>query len=83
MGVFAALDVSQEETAICLVGAEGEVLAETKVPTSPDAIADWLAKRAADVERLGMETGPEASRVFWRQYGLGQATISRVSMAAW
>lgn len=24
----------------------------------------------------------EASRVFWRQSGLGQATISRVSMAA-
>ena len=55
MGVFAALDVSQEETAICLVGAEGEILAEAKVPTCPDAIADWLAKRAADVERVGME----------------------------
>jgi len=60
MGVFAALDVSQEETAICLVGAEGEILAEAKVPTCPDAIADWLAKRAADVERVGMETGPLA-----------------------
>jgi hypothetical protein len=60
MGIFAALDVSQEETAICLVGAEGEILAEAKVPTCPDAIADWLAEYAVEVERVGMETGPLA-----------------------
>ena len=45
MGVFAALDVSQEETAICMVDQEGAILAEAKVPTCPDAIADWLAER--------------------------------------
>lgn len=58
MGVYAALDVSQEETAICVVGQDEALLAEAKVPTCPDAIADWLADRADGLERVGMETGP-------------------------
>lgn len=60
MGVFAALDVSQEDTAICVVDQEGGILAEAKVPTCPDAIVDWLAGRSDDLERVGMETGPLA-----------------------
>jgi transposase len=60
MGLFAALDVSQEETAICMVGQDGAVLAEAKVSTCPDAIANWLAERTDDLERVGMETGPLA-----------------------
>lgn len=60
MGLFAALDVSQEETAICIVAQEGAVLAEAKVPTCPDAIADWLDARSERIERVGMETGPLA-----------------------
>lgn len=60
MSVFAALDVSQEETAICVVDQNGGILAEAKVPTCPDAIARWLAERAEDLERVGMETGPLA-----------------------
>lgn len=60
MGAFAALDVSQKETAICLVDQGGTILAETKVSTCPEAIADWLAERCDDLERVGMETGPLA-----------------------
>lgn len=60
MGMFAALEASQEETAICVGGLTGELVTEAKVPTCPDAIADWLAERAADLERVGMETGPLA-----------------------
>lgn len=60
MSVFAALDVSQDETAICVVDQDGIILAEAKVPTCPDAIVDWLTKRAEGLERVGMETGPLA-----------------------
>ena len=60
MGVFAALDVSQEETAICVVDQDGAILAEAKVPSCPDAIAKWLAERTEGLERVGMETGPLA-----------------------
>jgi len=36
---YAALDVSLEATAVCVVDQEGRILAEKKIPTCPDAIA--------------------------------------------
>lgn len=60
MGAFAALDVSQKETAICLVDQAGTVLAESKVSTRPEAIAGWLDERCDDLEQVGVETGPLA-----------------------
>ncbi|MFC4217598.1 MULTISPECIES: hypothetical protein [Rhodobacterales] len=60
MGVFAALDVSQDETAICVVDGDGMILGEAKVPTCPDAIVRWLRDRFDNLERIGMETGPLA-----------------------
>jgi transposase len=51
MGMFSALDVSQEETAICVVRQDGTQVAEAKVPTYPDAIADWLTERTKRLER--------------------------------
>jgi transposase len=56
---YAALDVSQEHTAICIVDEEGRQVAEKTVATCPDAIAIWLAKHEPLV-RIGMETGPLA-----------------------
>ena len=44
MGVYAALDVSQELTAIYVVDDGGALLAEGKVATCPDAIATWLGR---------------------------------------
>ena len=58
MGVYAALDVSQELTAICVVDDAGALLAEGKVDTCPDAVAAWLGRWT--LEKVGMETGPMA-----------------------
>src|SRR3712207_3464141 len=57
---YAALDVSLETTAICVVGEDGHVVAEGKVRTCPDAIRDFLASRAPGLRRGGFETGPLA-----------------------
>ena len=57
---YAALDVSQEMTSVCLVDETGRVISEAKLPTCPDAIAAWLGKKAADLTRVGLETGPMA-----------------------
>ena len=60
MGVYAALDVSQELTAICVIDDGGALLAEGKVATCPDAIATWLGRWTEVLEKVGMETGPLA-----------------------
>src|SRR3990167_9174689 len=60
MTKYAALDVSMEQTAICVVDENGRKIVEGKVPTDPDAISAWLAEKVGDVARVGMETGPLA-----------------------
>lgn len=60
MSVFVALDVSQEQTAICVVASDGAIVAEAKVVTCPDAIASWLSPWKDDIDKIGMETGPLA-----------------------
>jgi transposase len=60
MGVFVALDVSQEKTAICVADASGAILAEGKVATCPEAISHWLGRWSQKLEKIGMETGPLA-----------------------
>lgn len=60
MTKYAALDVSMEQTAICVVDESGKKIVEGKVPTDPAAIATWLDEKAGEVAKVGMETGPLA-----------------------
>lgn len=60
MSTFAALDVSQEATAVCVVDETGRILAERKIPTCPAALSSFLARHAPGLERAGIETGPLA-----------------------
>lgn len=56
MKYYAGLDVSQQTTSICIVDEGGSIVAERKVATSPNAIADEL--KAFTLTRAGLETGP-------------------------
>lgn len=58
---------------------KGTILAEAKLPTCPDAIADWLNTRADALERVGMETGPLA---VWLWNALKERQVSIVCMDA-
>ncbi|TWB23426.1 transposase [Nitrospirillum amazonense] len=60
MKKYVGLDVSLEETAICIVDDQGKILAERKVPSLPEAIAAFIRERAGEVDRIGLETGPLA-----------------------
>ena len=60
MAQYAALDVSQETTAICLVDESGKVRRQARVATCPQTISRWFAENAAGLVRIGMETGPLA-----------------------
>lgn len=53
MDYFAGLDVSIEETAICVVTEGGEVILEASVATDPATIADVLEPFAGRLRRVG------------------------------
>jgi transposase len=73
MTLYAGLDVSTSETAICVVDEIGSVVWEGKVPTTVEAIADALAARAAELVRVGMETGPVS---VWLWHGLRRVGVA-------
>lgn len=61
MKQYVGLDVSQRETAVCVVDEAGRVIFEGRCKSDPGALAAMLAKRAPFAERIGFETGAMSS----------------------
>ena len=79
MEQYVGLDVSQKETAVCVVDQDGTVLFEGKVWSDPGALARVLHKRAPSVERIGFETGAMAS---WLWHELKRVNLPVVCVDA-
>ena len=71
MGYFVGLDVSQKNTAICILDASGEVVWQGSVLTTPSAIRAQVVKHAAETAKIGMETGPLAVWLYHSLRNLG------------
>ena len=76
---YVGLDVSQRETAVCVVSETGEIVFEGKVRSEPGALARLLAKRAPHAERIGFETGAMAS---WLWHELKRVNLPVVCIDA-
>jgi len=65
MDQYAGLDISLEETSVCIVNAEGGIVRETKVATDPTAIGAVLtAAGLGPFKRVGLEAGPLSQWLF-------------------
>jgi transposase len=63
MDYFAGLDISMDETHVCVLDREGEVVRESKTVSTAQAIADELVK-APGCRRIVFETGRMAPILF-------------------
>jgi hypothetical protein len=63
MDYFAGLDISMDETHICILDRESAVVYESKTASTAEAIADQLAK-APSCRRIVFETGRMAPILF-------------------
>ena len=61
MKQYVGLDVSQKETAVCVIDESGRIVFEGKARSEPGALARLIAKRAPHAVRIGFETGAMAS----------------------
>ena len=58
MEQYVGLDVSQEQTSVCVVDGGGKVIWEGKCASTPEAIAATIRTRAPEAVRIGLESGP-------------------------
>ena len=67
MGYFAGLDVSLEETAICIVDGAGKIVREARVASEPEALVAFFGACGMAMERVGLEA---CSLTAWLHDGL-------------
>ena len=70
MKYFAGLDVSLNDTAVCVVDDVGTIIREGKAGSDPAALAEWLAAVGVHLDRVGLEAGPLSP---WLYDGLREA----------
>jgi transposase len=79
MKYFAGLDVSMEETSVCIVNQDGAVVREGRAATDPAAINDYLGATGLRFERVGFESGPCSA---WLYKGLIAAGLPVICIDA-
>src|SRR5947199_4803876 len=79
MGYFAGLDVSLEETAICIVDDAGRIVREARVSSEPEALVAFFRASGMRMERVGLEA---CSLTAWLQQGLSAAGIPAICIEA-
>ena len=72
MDYFAGLDVSVNNTSVCIVDGAGKVVREVKVASEPDALLQVLRNPAYCFKRIGLEAGPLSQ---WLFSALGEANL--------
>lgn len=70
MNYYAGLDVSLEETAICVVDSAGAIMTELRASSDPEALSAALRDIAFPLERVGLEA---CSLTAWLHDGLCSA----------
>ena len=58
MEQYVGLDVSQEQTSICVVDGDGKALWQGKCASTPETLAATIRTRAPQAARIGLESGP-------------------------
>jgi transposase len=79
MEQYVGLDVSQKETAICVIDGEGKRVWQGTCRSTPDAMAEVVRTKAPLAVKVAMETGPLA---VWHWHALKAAGVPIVCIHA-
>jgi transposase len=75
MDHYVGIDVSLEQSSVCVVDAGGRIVREAKVASEPDALVQFLNGLAVPLARVGLEAGPLSQ---WLYAGLAAAGFEAV-----
>ena len=58
MKLFVGLDVSLENTVICVISEHGKTMREAQASSEPEALARWIGNLDGTIAAVGLEAGP-------------------------
>ena len=66
------IDVSLEQSSVCVLDGEGKIIREAKVASEPEALIAWFGSLGLAMTRIGLEAGPLSQWLFaaMKQAGL-------------
>lgn len=79
MKYFAGLDVSMEETSVCIVDQDGGIVREGRAASDPAALNGYLKATGLPFERVGFESGPSSA---WLYKGLSAVGLLVICLDA-
>ena len=79
MTLYAGLDVSDKSTHVCVVDVQGAVRWRGVCATDPETVAATLARHAAGIERVVLETGALSAFLY---HGLSERSVPVVCICA-
>jgi transposase len=74
MDYYGGIDVSLEQSSICVVDGSGKLVREHKVASEPEALIAWFGSLGFALTRIGMEAGPLSQWLFAAMREAGLAT---------
>lgn len=72
MSYYAGIDVSLEQSSVCVVDNKGKIIREAKVLSDPDALVQFLLELDLLLTRIGLEAGPLSQ---WLYAGMVKAGL--------
>jgi transposase len=72
---YAGIDVSLEQSSLCVVDAAGKIVRESKVASEPEALVTFFHQLGLPLARIGLEAGPLSQ---WLHAGLAKAGFEAV-----
>jgi transposase len=75
MDYYAGIDVSLEQSHVCVVDGAGQIVREVKVASDPAALVQFFREFGVSITRIGLEAGPLSQ---WLHAGLSEAGFDTV-----
>ena len=64
---YGGIDVSLEQSSVCVVDGAGRIVREAKAPSEPEALVRFFSQLGLAMTRIGLEAGPLSQ---WLHAGL-------------
>jgi transposase len=72
---YAGIDVSLEQSSVCVVDVQGKIVKEAKIGSEPEALVDFFESLGLAVKQIGLEAGPLSQ---WLHAGLKRAGFDAI-----